>query len=297
MVERAGRKTLLFSFCEVEMVCDLHTHSVFSDGSYTPTELIKEAKRLRLSAVALTDHNTTKGLPEFFAAAKENSVTAVAGTELSTDYGDTELHILGLFLPEAAYGKIEERVQVLKRNKEESNRILCKRLALAGYEISFEEVQKTSPTGFVNRALIGAVLTEKGYTSSIQNAFDTLLKKGGQFYVEPKRPSALETVAFLKDLGAAVVLAHPFLNVDEKGLRKFLDEAVERGLDGIETRYSTYTKEQTALSEKIAEEYGLLKSGGSDFHGSRKPGIALGVGRGDLAVPTEFYQKLKERAR
>lgn len=277
------------------MFCDLHAHSIFSDGSYTPTELIEEAKRLRLSAIALTDHNTTKGLPEFLKAAKELSVTAVAGTELSTDYDGVELHILGLFLPKEACGRVEERVQILKRNKDESNRILCERLALAGYEISFEEVKKSSPTGFVNRALIGELLTEKGYTSSIQNALDSLLRKGGEFYAEPKRLDALETVAFLKGLGAVAVLAHPFLNVDEKGLRKFLDEAVERGLDGIETRCSVYAKEQTELSEKIAEEYGLLKSGGSDFHGRRKPNVSLGVGKGNLAVPTEFYEKLREK--
>ena len=275
------------------MFCDLHTHSVFSDGTYTPTELIKAAKELGLSAVALTDHNTVKGLPEFMCSAKEYGVTGVAGTELSTDYGDTELHILGLFLPKTAYERIEERVQVLKRNKEESNRILCERLAAAGYEITFEEVKNASPAEFVNRAIIGEVLMKKGYVSSIQEAFDTLLRKGGEFYVEPKRLDALETVAFLKGFGAAVVLAHPFLNLDEKGLRRFLDEAVPLGLDGIETRYSKYTEEQTSLSEKIAEEYGLLQSGGSDFHGSRKPGIFLGVGKGNLAVPTEFYKKLK----
>ena len=278
------------------MFCDLHTHSVFSDGTYTPTELIKAAKELGLSAVALTDHNTVKGLPEFMYSAKEYGVTGVAGTELSTDYGDTELHILGLFLPTTADERIEERVQVLKRNKEESNRILCERLAAAGYEITFEEVKNASPAEFVNRAIIGEVLMKKGYVSSIQEAFDTLLRKGGEFYVEPKRLDALETVAFLKGLGAAVVLAHPFLNLDEKGLRRFLDEAVPLGLDGIETRYSKYTEEQTSLSEKIAEEYGLLQSGGSDFHGSRKPGIFLGVGKGNLAVPTEFYKKLKGKA-
>ena len=277
------------------MFCDLHTHSVFSDGTYTPTELIKAAKELGLSAVALTDHNTVKGLPEFMCSAEEYGVTGVAGTELSTDYGDTELHILGLFLPTTAYERIEERVQVLKRNKEESNRILCERLAAAGYEITFKEVKNASPAEFVNRAIIGEVLMKKGYVSSIQEAFDTLLRKGGEFYVEPKRLDALETVAFLKGFGAAVVLAHPFLNLDEKGLRSFLDETVPLGLDGIETRYSKYTEEQTSLSEKIAEEYGLLQSGGSDFHGSRKPGIFLGVGKGNLAVPTEFYKKLKEK--
>ena len=278
------------------MFCDLHTHSVFSDGTYTPTEIVKEAKELGLSAVALTDHNTVKGLPEFMAAAEKYSMIGVAGTELSSDYRNSELHILGLFLPKTAYKKIEERVQVLKRNKEESNRILCDRLAAAGYEITLEEVKNASPADFINRAIFGEVLMKKGYVPTIQAAFETVLKKGGGFYVEPKRLDALETVAFLKEVGAVAVLAHPFLSLDERGLRQFLDEAIPLGLDGIETRYSKYTEEQTSLSEKIAEEYGLLQSGGSDFHGGRKPGIALGVGKGNLAVPMEFYESLKEKS-
>ncbi|MBQ8319679.1 MAG: PHP domain-containing protein [Clostridia bacterium] len=277
------------------MFCDLHTHSVFSDGTYTPTELIREADERGLSAIALTDHNTARGLPEFLAAAKAAAVQAVAGVEFSVDWGEknTELHILGLFLTPDAFLRVEEWVQTLRRNKEESNRILCGRLAAAGYEIDLDEVKKNSPAEFVNRALIGEVLAKKGYVPSIAAAFETLLKKGGEFYVEPKRLPALETVAFIKELGGAAVLAHPFLNLDEEGLRGFLPRAKEAGLDGMETMYSTYTEKESALSAAIAKEFSLKQSGGSDFHGTRKPNIFLGVGKGNLKIPTNFYEELK----
>ena len=278
------------------MACDLHAHSYFSDGSYSPTELVKEAAKENLKAVALTDHNTVKGLPEFLSAAAKMGIMGVAGTELSTDYGDTELHILGLFLPESSYEKIEERVLVLKRNKEESNRRLCENLAKGGYEISFDEARSSSETGFVNRATIAECLRKKGYVESVSAAFATLLKKGGGFYEEPKRLDALETVAFLKSLGGVVVLAHPLFSMDEEPLREFLTKAKPLGLDGMETVYSTYTDEETELAKAIAAEFGLLESGGSDFHGEAKPDIRLGVGRGNLFIPDEFLEKLRNKA-
>ena len=218
------------------MFCDLHTHSVFSDGTYTPTELIEAAEKMGLSAVALTDHNTTGGLKEFLSAAAGKPWHAVAGVEFSTDWGDTELHILGLFLPPESFPLVEERVTELKRNKEASNRELCARLTAGGYAVDLDEIKKSTPTGHINRAHIAAALTEKGYTPSIKEAFRTLLKKGGEFYTEPKRLPALETVRFIKQIGAVAVLAHPFLNLDEAGLCGFLEKAVPAGLDGMETR-------------------------------------------------------------
>ena len=279
------------------MACDLHAHSYFSDGSLSPTELVKEAVKENVAAVALTDHNTTKGLPEFLSAAADFGVVGVAGTELSTDYGDAELHIVGLFLPESSYAAIEERVLVLQKNKEVSNLILCENLRKGGYDITVEEAKASSQTGFVNRAVIASVLMKKGYVPSVSAAFDTLLKKGGGFYDEPKRLDALETVKFLKDLGAAVVLAHPFLSLDEDGLREFLTKAVPLGLCGMETEYSTFTAEQTAKAKQIAAEFGLLESGGSDFHGKNKPHIRLGKGEGNLCIPDAFYLSLRACAK
>ena len=232
--------------CRQREFCDLHTHSNYSDGTYTPEELIEEAERIGLSAIALTDHNTVAGLPSFLAAAEGKAVRAIPGIEISTDYGETELHILGLFLEKRHYDAITERLAPLSLNKERSNIELMKALAEAGYDITYEEVAARIPDGQFNRSHVGEVLTEKGYTPSIAEAFRTVLSKNGGFYKQPERLPVFEIISFLKSIGAVAVLAHPFLNLTEDQLRVFLGEAVKYGLDGMETVYSTYDEARTA---------------------------------------------------
>lgn len=277
------------------MYCDLHTHSVFSDGTDTPAQLIAGAQKLGLTAVALTDHNTIAGLPDFMAAGQGSGVKAVPGCEFSTDYNGTELHILGLYIQPAHFETVTDLLEKAQRDKEESNRNLVAALNEAGYEICYEKVAARSQ-GSVNRAHIAAELMEKGYISSIQEAFQSLLTKKRGFYKPPQRIGAYECIRFIKSIGAKAVLAHPFLNLkEETALRVFLPEAVEAGLDGMEVVYSKFTPEQTALAHQIAEEYGLAFSGGSDYHGNNKPDIALGVGRGALRVPSRWEEILANR--
>ena len=277
------------------MYCDLHTHSVFSDGTYTPAQLIAEAERIGLSAVALTDHNTVAGLPDFVAAGEGSSVKAVAGCEFSTDYNGVELHILGLWIQPEHYQTVTELLEKAQREKEESNRNLVAALNAAGYAIDYEKVAARSQ-GSVNRAHIAAELMEAGYISSIQEAFQSLLTKKRGFYKPPQRIGAFDCIRFIKSIGAKAVLAHPFLNLkEESALRSFLPAAVEAGLDGMEVAYSKFTPVQTALAQQIASDFGLAFSGGSDFHGANKPDIALGVGRGDLRVPAEWEISLSQR--
>lgn len=273
--------------------CDLHTHSNYSDGTYTPAELIAEAERVGLSAIALTDHNTVAGLPQFLKAAEGSAVEAIPGIEISTEYGDRELHILGLFINEKYYDVITERLLPIAINKERSNVELIETLAAAGYDITYEEVAARMPDGQFNRSHVGEVLTEKGYTPSIEAAFRTVLSKDHGLYRQPKRLPALEIVEFLRAIGATPVLAHPFLSLSLEELRPFLREAVKHGLCGMETVYSTYDEETTLLAASIADEFGLIRSGGSDFHGSRKTDIKMGTGRGNLFVPAEFVEKLR----
>ena len=273
--------------------CDLHTHSVYSDGTYTPTELIAAAEKLNLSAIALTDHNTTHGLKEFSKAAEGKQVEAVLGVELSTDYGKIELHIVGLFLKEQDFPKIETLIAEMEKRKIESNIRLAENLKKEGYDVDYEELKSRTPRGHINRAHFAAELVKKGYASSVQEAFNTLLAKDGGFYEEPQRLPVYETIAFLKEIGATAILAHPFLNLTEEELRVFLQEAKKYGLDGMETEYSTYDEETTAKAKEIAKEFGLKESGGSDFHGGNKPHIALGIGQGNLAVPKEFLEKMR----
>lgn len=277
------------------MYCDLHTHSDFSDGTFTPAQLIAEAERLGLSAIALTDHNTVAGLPDFVAAGEGSTVKAVPGCEFSTDYNGVELHILGLYIRPEHYRGVTDLLEKAQREKEESNRNLVAALKAAGYAIDYENVAARSQ-GSVNRAHIAAELLEAGYISSIQEAFQSLLTKKRGFYKPPQRISAFDCIRFIKSIGAVAVLAHPFLNLKrEEELRAFLPEAVAAGLDGMEVAYSKFTPEQTALARQIASDFGLAFSGGSDFHGVNKPDIALGVGRGDLRIPSEWEENLSAR--
>lgn len=279
------------------MYCDLHTHSIFSDGTDTPEALIGQAEALGLGAVALTDHNSVAGLPRFLAAAKGSSVTAVPGIEFSTGYENGELHILALFVKPEDYEAIKALVALPDRRKRESNLALAAGLNAAGYRIDYAALEASTPGGKVNRAHFAAELHRLGYVSSRDEAFNTLLKPGGPFYRPPERLGALETIRFIRSIGAVSVLAHPWLNrKTREALEGFLSEAVPVGLDGMEVRYSKFSREQSNLALEIGQAYGLLPSGGSDYHGENKPEIALGTGRGDLAVPMEYYEKLREIA-
>jgi predicted metal-dependent phosphoesterase TrpH len=274
--------------------CDLHTHSTYSDGTYSPAEIISEAEKLGLSAVALTDHNTVAGIPDFMAAARGSSVEAIPGVEVSCQYGDIELHLVGLFLPPENLDIVTVYLESLNRKKEESNRQMIQRLNQAGYALDYDEIRQSHPDGTVNRAVIASSMLEKGYVSSVEEAFQGLLSQKAGFYVPPQRLSFANAIALIRYVEAVPVLAHPFLNLKTKEkLRTCLVEAVPNGLMGMETLYSSYSPETQAAAQRIAREFGLLESGGSDFHGQTKPHISLGVGKGNLAVPASFADTLK----
>ena len=277
-------------------ICDLHTHSLCSDGTLAPAALAAQAAELGLGAVALTDHNTTAGLRDFLAAGQPGGPELVAGCELTTDWQGRELHLLGLFLRPGVWGAVEDRVLVFRRAKEESNRKLCAALTAAGLPVDYGALWSSVRGGSINRANVAAFMKARGMVSSINEAFVRYLEPGLGFYEPPARPDALETAAFLRGLGAVPVLAHPFLHLDEEDLEKFLPQARERGLCGMEVSYPRFTAEQTALAQELCRRFGILPSGGSDFHGKNKPDIALGRGRGELFVPMEFYEGLKEKA-
>lgn len=275
--------------------CDLHMHSTFSDGTDTPAQLLALAEEKGLGAIALTDHNTVAGLPEFLKAAEGKTVRAIAGTEFSTDYNGTELHILGLFLQPEHFPVITDLLEDYRIRKERSNVDLVEKLNEAGYAVDYESIKNSTPKGQVNRALIAAELTRLGHTESIQDAFKKLLSPKCGYYVPPTRPDPFATIQFIKSLGAVAVLAHPFLNLKEAELRGFLAEAVPCGLDGMEVYYSTYDEETTRTAVAVAEDFGLLCSGGSDYHGDNKPHIQMGTGQGNLAVPMEWMTALEGR--
>lgn len=274
------------------MKYDLHCHSVFSDGTWTPEDIIGFAKENEL-VPALTDHNTAAGLPRFVAAAHSKGVEAVAGVEFSSDFENAEFHILALFVESKYYSLVEEISIDYKKRKEESNVELIEKLNKAGYDISFEKLKQNAVTGSFNRAVIAAEMKKKGYVDSIDEAFRGVLNKKTGYYVPPKRKSSFEIIDFIKSINAVPVLAHPLISADSETLEKFLPEAKEAGLLGMETRYSLYSQEMSETASATAKKYGLLESGGSDFHGANKPDITLITGKGNLFVPEEFYLRLK----
>ena len=280
----------------MDKICDLHVHSIYSDGTLSPAELVQLAEKSGVAAVALCDHNTVAGLPDFLEAAEKSNVKAIPGVEFSTDYGATELHILALFVKKQHYAAITEQVEKMLQRKEQSNIDLIDTLNAAGLRLDYEKIKAGTPGGSVNRALIAAEMVRLGYCGSVKEAFSLWLSEKHGYFQPPKRLDALETIRFIKSIGAVAVLAHPFLNLDEKGLREFLPKAVESGLDAMEVYYPKFSPEQTALAEQLAQEFHLLPSGGSDFHGANKPDIHLGTGRNNLTVPCDLLKKLAKRA-
>lgn len=272
--------------------CDLHTHSVYSDGTLTPAELIDAAVGAGLSALAMTDHNTVTGLNDFISASAGKPLDTVPGVEFTTAYNGTELHILGLFIRPDSFDRINKYIDRATVLKEESNYKLIHRLQERGYDITYVEIMENSK-GHINRANIAAELMKKGYLKSISEGFQTILHKDFGLYEPPERLSSLETISFIRSIGSVAVWAHPYFHMNFEQADEFLPHAVEAGLQGMETMYSTYDEETTERARRTALRFGICESGGSDFHGANKPHIALGKGQGNLCIPYEFYERLK----
>lgn len=278
-------------------MCDLHTHTVHSDGTLSSSELVCEAKRIGLSAIALTDHNSVAGLDEFLSAARENGVEAAAGVEFSVEYKGMELHLIGLFIDREHYGAVMEFIGDLKEKKNEANRALVSKLRAIGFEIDYEALLAATPEGYVNRAHIAIDMLRRGYVASVSEAFDRYLSEKSGYYRSPEKPDLFKTIEFIDSIGAVSILAHPLLQLSREELKELIMADGCRKLDAIETQYVKYSREDREFSSGLCRELSLLESGGSDFHGDNKPGQELGVGRGDLFVPYEFYEALKARKR
>ena len=272
--------------------CDLHTHSVYSDGTFTPAELIDGAIDAGLSAIAMTDHNTVSGLNEFAAAGEGKPIELVPGVEFTTADNGIELHILGLFINPETHYTINSYIDKAATLKEESNYRLVKRLQEHGYDITYVEILENSK-GHVNRANIAAELVKKGYIESIDWAFKNILHKDYGLYEPPERLSSIETICFIREIGAVAVWAHPYFHMTFDQAEEFLPRAVDAGLQGMETIYSTYDDATTKKAKEVCRRFGICESGGSDFHGANKPKISLGKGYGNLQIPYGFYERLK----
>jgi len=277
---------------------DLHTHSTASDGSFTPTELIRYAVTKRLGALALTDHDCVDGLNEAAAEGERLGIEVIPAVELSADHPEGTMHILGFFIDRRHEGFCG-RLRRLQEARKERNPKIVQKLQGLGLNITYDEVVAASGGGQVGRPHFAKVLVQKGYVSSMQEAFERYLKRGAPGYVEKFRFSPQEVIAAIHDAGGVAVLAHPFTLYKEPSpmLEPLLGVLTENGLDGMEVIYSTYSEGQSRYYRELAEKFHLLPSGGSDFHGAHKPGIDLGVGMGRLQIPFELLEPLRKKAR
>ena len=276
---------------------DLHTHSTASDGTYTPSELVKYAAEKELAAIALTDHDTLDGVAEAKAAGEKYGVRVIAGAEFSTVYEKISLHIVGLFLPENSK-KISERLEYMKNARLTRNDKMLANLREEGIEITMEELKENFPDRIISRAHIAQLMQKKGCVGSKNEAFDRYIGDKCKAYVEKESLTPEETVGLIKDAGGVSVWAHPLLcKLSDKNTEKMAERLKTYGLDAIEAYYPTHKPADTKYIKTIAQKYGLELSGGSDFHGSMKPGLDLGTGYGDLAVPYEVLEKLEKKER
>ena len=277
---------------------DLHTHSNCSDGTYSVKELMDYAHAKNLAAIALTDHDTVDGLDEASSYVKENypDMELVPGIEFSTEHNGQELHILGLFVQPSFYQEVTEYVKTADKLKEASNIELAQKLNENGYLIDYNKIKSATPNGRVNRAHFAAALCESGYVKSRSEAFATILSEEYGWYKRPESLSSLETIEFIRSIGAVPVWAHPLFHVNCKECEAFLPVAKEHGLIGIETEYSTYSEDDTAFSKRMCEKFNVLESGGSDYHGKNKPDISIGKGKGNLAISYNYFVELRKAA-
>ena len=255
-------------------IVDLHVHSTESDGTFTPTELVTEAKRTGLSAFALTDHDTCSGVSKAMPCATSAGIELIPGIELSTDYHGKEVHIVGLYID-------IENEQLLKKTTEyrkcrsERNALMVEALQKEGLSITMEELVAENPDCVITRANIARFLYEHGQIKSVREAFDRYIGDHCKCYVGRLKVASTDAVRLIKEAGGTAILAHPLLyGLSNTNLQKMIDELKPVGLDGLEAIYSTYTTGEEQQMKRLARENGLLISGGSDFHGSNKPDIA-----------------------
>lgn len=280
---------------QIEMYTDLHTHSMASDGTLKPEELVKYAKEAGLASVALTDHDTVDGIEEFMDAGKRLKIETIPGIELASAYKNTELHIVGLFIDYKSRA-LTESMEYIVGERNERNAKMLRALARCGIEITIDELNENAAGGIITRAHYANVMVNKGYVKTRGEAFDKYISSGRPGYVKRETLTPKKCIEVIISSGGIPVLAHATLyGYGYLEIHNLVGELKEYGLMGMETMYSTYTPKQSDEIRKICQYYKLLKSGGSDFHGDNKPDIKIGAGRGNLRIPQKFADDMKER--
>ena len=278
---------------------DLHVHSNSSDGSDSPGEIVKIAAASGLDAVALTDHDTVGGIPEFLEAAHEfPEVEAIPGVEISTMFGNRELHIVGLFL-DHTNPDLCAFLEEMRKNREIRNEAIRRKLNSLGYPLTWDHpaLAAAGDTASIGRPHFARALMEDYGFPSLQSVFDKLLKRGCPAYVQRTLPDPVRAFDAIHAAGGVSVWAHPVYR--ERNERAWARRVMKRfaplGLDAAEGYYSLFGPGETQMMIELTRTYQLALSGGSDYHGANSPNIALGSGAGKLRVPAELLGPLKAR--
>lgn len=276
-------------------IVDLHTHSNKSDGSLSPSELVRLAARKGLSAIALTDHDTTDGIDEAMDAAFKEGIELIPGIEFSTEYEGRDIHIVGLYIDHnSEYFK--RRLVNFVNGRLIRNREMCRRLTEHGMPVTYEELVFEYPDCVITRSHFADYLFQHGYVKSRKEAFDRYIGDRCPCFVPRKKITPMRAVEIILKAGGFPVLAHPVLyGMGMARLEQLVARLKKMGLQGIEAIYSTYTAADERDMRRLAEKYELCISGGSDFHGKAKPGLELATGYGKLFIPEEILDRIKER--
>jgi hypothetical protein len=276
-------------------VIDLHTHSTCSDGSEAPARVVEMAAEAGLRAVALTDHDNLAGLAEATRRADELGITFVPGCEVSCDFSPGGMHLLCYFVGDRP-GAFADELARLREDRAGRNERLVGRLAELGITVDLDEVAEQAGSDVIGRPHFAAVMVRHGYAQDITDAFDRVLKKGAPGYVERSDVQVETAIRLANEAGGVAVLAHPHsLELGTTELDGLLAHLAEVGLGGIECHYGRYRKDERRELADLAEHHGLVATGGSDFHGSYKPDLAVGTGTGDLEVPDAALDELIAR--
>lgn len=278
--------------------CDLHTHSVASDGSDTPEELVSNAVTAGLYAFSLTDHDTVAGLREASRAALKAGIEFIPGIELSVRASRGNMHMLGYFI-DVRSKKFLSTLQRVQAARAERTPGLLQKLEDLGLPVLEQELMTVSRGGQVGRPHFARIMVEKGYVKDVSQAFSRYLRRGAPAYVPKSILSPCEAIDAIHAAGGLAVLAHPFsLECGSRGeFRGAIGALVASGLDGMECYYSEHSQDFIRECLEFCREFNIVATGGSDYHGRAKPYIKIGRGKGDLIVPYKCVEELKRRWR
>jgi 3',5'-nucleoside bisphosphate phosphatase len=279
---------------------DLHIHSTASDGTLKPIEIIDAAMKAGLSAISITDHDTTDGCKQVLAQPPPLPLDFLTGVEISASFPEKaaqagSLHILGYDL-DVHDTRLNQGLTELRAARNSRSPKMIQRLRDIGFDLSVEDVVPFARGDQMGRPHIAQAMLRKGYVSSVDEAFNRYLGKNGSAYVDKKRIPSQTAMEMITGAGGIPVLAHPGLvgTAGEDEIRNLVGFLRETGLRGIEVYYPGHSERQTSFFLKMARDFHLVVTGGSDFHGDLNPGIRLGRGTGDLRVGYPVYEQLKD---